>query len=233
MSDKAVEATIKPLVESPEQTLENKGSDDNRVKPESDNRDVVEEKGGAEKYSEPQILTSSYSSNDFSKRMKEYKKKLSFEEQESMEQAAKTFQHESESIVVYPTEDSIKPVEKNTRVDIKDELSAPIVEENIIQSENIADSDVKESVAHTQSKTEYTVSDVQAETSSETIVKGKVADKQAINPLAVQNESVNVQDKALQQQIRDRQKQLQDQMVLLIPLTSKKKTEKKPDKYRY
>ncbi|RKZ95008.1 MAG: hypothetical protein DRQ43_06025 [Gammaproteobacteria bacterium] len=208
-SDELVEPAAKSLIESPEHVSKkqriNKEHSDNISQPVLDHNTIVEKKS-----MDFQNTASSHSSGDFSKRMEEYKQRLSAEEQNVMNNAAGTFQQGSEKTFKYPTDD-IKPVEKNDNVDeVMSFAPAAVTVKETVSSQPISDLQDEE-IKRVHIRKADTVDKTQAEA-------------KVVEQAEKQKKSLNVDDKKLQQQIRDRQKQLQDQMILLIPLDSEKKT---------
>jgi len=216
LSDELVEPAAKPLIESPEHVskkqLANKERSDNISEPVLDHNTIVEKKSP-----DFQNTASSHFSSDFSKRMEEYKQRLSAEEQNVMNNAAGTFQQGSENTFKYPTDD-IKPVGKNDNIDeVMSFAPAPVTVKETVSSQPISDLQDKK-IEWVHIKKADSVDKIQAE-----VIVAEQPEKQKKSPVPVKKKSLNVDDKKLQQQIRDRQKQLQDQMISLIPMDSEKK----------
>ena len=235
LSDEVAEPAIKPLMEPSGQQFSNNESfnnvDDFSNVEDSVNADgsvnadssvsadnnQTEKKSVEEKVIENNSLQSPVvdrapPSNDFFRRMKEYKLRLSSEEQKAMDNAARTFHQKLESEVKFPTDTHSKPIVKTNTVEVED-----------VSSEQTQNEDFE--FAHVKVKKAEAPAQIKPEASSDIKIDDEAVDRQQTNPLAIQKKRVNTQDKKLQQQIRDRQKQLQDKMVLLIPLNAEKKTD--------
>ncbi|MCN4143612.1 MAG: hypothetical protein LC437_00590 [Thiohalomonas sp.] len=144
--------------------------------------------------------------------MKEYKLRLSSEEQEAMDNVVRTFHQKPERELKFPTDTHSKPIVKTNTVELED-----------VSSEQTQNEDFE--FAHVKVKKTEAPAQIKPEASSDVKIDDEAVNRQQTNPLAIQKKRVNTQDKKLQQQIRDRQKQLQDKMVLLIPLNAEKKTD--------
>lgn len=242
-SDDVVEPAIKPLTESSGQQSTNKESftnvedslyvEDSLSVEDSVSADnnlagkkLVEEKLIENNSLQSLAIDRAPPADDFSRRMKEYKQRLSSEEQKAMDNAAKTFQQELDSEAKFPVDAHSKPIVATNTVEVEDVSSehsslskkfpAQLIEQT--QNKNLDSAHVKEKKAEDPAQ-------IKPEALSDIKIGDDVADRQQKNALAVQKKRVNTQDKKLQQQIRDRQKQLQDKMVLLIPLNAEKETE--------
>ena len=196
---------------------------------------------------ENQSRSDSRTSNNFSERMKQYRKALPVEEQEVMEKAAETFQQVADDTIKYPAEaidGTIKyPTEAidgtikyptETIIDLKREDSEDIKATTSVENE-VSEQLLNTAVASTQAldatPKEVTIADnVDVYDSPENglnenfdVVISQSAS--AVSPLAdnsanIKKDNSEMQNKNLQQQIRNRQKQLQNQMVMLVPFNS-------------
>ncbi len=145
----------------------------------------------------------SHSSSDFAHRMKLYRQTLSVEEQEIMDNAEKSFQYAPlEGTIKYPDEDEIE-----AELTVSKNLNANRVEEETADNTNIEQEDVLNISAN-----KYTAND-------------EIKIKREKKPNKIDSK---MQTGILQKQIRNRQRELQDQMLMLIPLTSETKALKQP-----
>lgn len=238
--DEGVESTAKPLVESSEyhsDKLRRKADSDNIDKPMSDNS-LLEQELIETNAIESQNRVTSYPSSDFSQRMREYKQNLSVEEQEVMDNAGKTFQQESKNVIKYPTDNDLEAIEQSNSVVTKDMSLIPQLPGDDLQKESTEAIRLREVYAPVEAPFEApfeVMAEAPVKIKAEAPVEIKAeapetrgnieAGKEYTRPLVVQKKGVSAQDKKLQQQIRDRQKQLQDQMISLIPLDSEKNTD--------
>jgi len=192
----------------------------------SDNNQSLNKSSVVTKSLENQTASELNAESDFSRRMKAYKKTLSSEQLKIMDEAGKTFHQKSER--------AVKSVDSNKLVFI-DKPGVAFKDDTSLEQDALKK--IPQQHLGELQEPGYDTGDVIAKNPEvdEIINAGTVADKvisdedkpQHVNALTKQEKMPGNKDKNLQQQIRDRQKQLQRQMVLLVPLDVKKKTDAK------
>lgn len=177
------------------------------------------------------------SSSDFSERMKQYRKSLPDEERKLMDSATKTYQHiPDEASIKYP--DAIDMVvlkqEKTEELSIHKTVNKPVPKKQADQNMDKYTPDiVKKPVTVTEfkkdrenrikvvdDKIEKTMSQLAPSFTEES--REDTADVDARETSGANNSSIQTED--LQKQIRNRQRELENQMVMLIPLRSSNTT---------
>ena len=145
----------------------------------------------------------SHSSSDFAHRMKLYRQTLSVEEQEVMDNAEKSFQYAPlEGTIKYPDESEFE-----AELTAAKNLNANRDEEEAAYKTNL-----EQENAFNISANKYTASD-------------EIKIKREKKP---NKSDSKMQTGTLQKQIRNRQRELQDQMLMLIPLKTETKVLKQP-----
>ncbi|WP_198264422.1 hypothetical protein [sulfur-oxidizing endosymbiont of Gigantopelta aegis] len=145
--------------------------------------------------------------NDFSKRMQEYREKLRTEEQQAMDKAAKSLalEYASGDEIKYPTDS-----------DIDADLST---KHNNLNVEPFKDSPVNVVKATKTNKTivrpDKTINQQEDKALEVVIRDSLLPETQALKD---NNVTDAVKTKNIKRQIRDRQRQLQSQMVMMVPL---------------
>lgn len=173
---------------------------------------------------ENQNRNNSRTSSGFSERMKQYRKTLPVEEQKVMEKAAESFQQVADGTIKYPAE-------AITDINREDIEAIPSIENEA--SQQLLNTEVIITQAVDTTRKEVTIVDnVEIDESHENrfnenfevlISQSPSLDSPHSNTSAIiKKDSHEVQTKKLQQQIRKRQKQLQNQMVMLVPFNTAK-----------
>ncbi|MCW8931678.1 MAG: hypothetical protein OQL19_15780, partial [Gammaproteobacteria bacterium] len=155
-------------------------------------------------------------SDDFSKRMNRYRQSLPVEEQKMMDNAGNNFHQVSDDSIKYPTDRDIDFVLEDSKIDtyIKNDISQEISDlgsddeypaEEMLDEVIVSDShQADELMSNDKIDIPVTQPSVILPDNNSTIAKNT-------------NSQVKVRTNNMQQQIRDRQRQLQNQMVMLVP----------------
>jgi hypothetical protein len=164
---------------------------------------------------ETRPVSDSHSQTDFSKRMQEYREKLRTEEQQAMDKASKTLELEfaSGDEIKYPTDSDIGA---NVSIVNESSLLEPLKPRAKKSSLNVA-KEVKSIIVSDESVSQKEDEDL------EVVIRDSLAtEQQAIKSKQVVKNNSATDDalttKNIQRQIRDRQRQLQSQMVMMVPL---------------
>ncbi len=171
------------------------------------------------------------SSSEIYQRMKRYRESLSVTEREVMDKAASTFHQVSDDTLKYPVESEIEAKQENLEnteqhilpgKDAAEQISAVAVN----STQQVIDDSAREEViivheAETDDSLENELNeDFEVVISQSPTSSAHNTKEHSTEANSTEENSSEAQTKSLQQQIRNRQKQLQNQMVMLIPFGS-------------
>ncbi|MCK5648467.1 MAG: hypothetical protein KAI22_06260, partial [Gammaproteobacteria bacterium] len=171
------------------------------------------------------------SSSEIYQRMKRYRESLSVTEREVMDKAASTFHQVSDDTLKSPVESEIEAKQENLEnteqhilpgKDAAEQISAVAVN----STQQVIDDSAREEViivheAETDDSLENELNeDFEVVISQSPTSSAHNTKEHSTEANSTEENSSEAQTKSLQQQIRNRQKQLQNQMVMLIPFGS-------------
>lgn len=178
-------------------------------------------------------------SSEFSERMRQYRQSLPVKEREAMDKAASTFHQVSGGAIKYPaeSESEVKPETQEIIEQpalIGNDVSEQISEASVSSRQQIIDS-ANEVIIVNEIETNDSLENEANEDFEVVISQSPALSAKNTTEASTEENSTEQNDSAaqtenLQKQIRSRQKQLQNQMLMLIPFSSENSAaEKKHD----